>query len=947
MTTAFTLLDSLAPSAQTLLMKRLFLLDGMALIYRAHFALIQNPIRNSKGVNTSALYGFINTLLAILEKENPTHLGVAFDTSAPTPRHILFPAYKAQRDEMPEELAAAIPHVKSLCRAFQIPVLELDGYEADDIIGTLVKRAEPEGFESYMVTPDKDFAQLLSPTTFMWKPGRKGTDHEVIGQNDLMAIWGVADPHQIIDLLGLMGDASDNIPGVPGVGPKTAQKLIAEYGSMENLLANTSALKGKQKENLEAFSDQALLSKELATILLDVPIEVAWEDLLLSDRDDEALKELFTEFEFRTLTKRLFGDALTVVATDTPDSVAPTIFDTFTTLADIQHTYHLADTPELQKRLFVELATQKSFAFDIETTGLDRFSCELLGIAFAWKSHEAWFLPVTDLEAQADDLKSIFALPAEKVGHNLKFDLSILERLGIPVKGPFFDTFLVDSLISPERRHSMDYLSEILLGYSPVKLAEISKPVDEEDDATPLDLFAHAAKSKASKNLDMRSIPLPVLAEYAAEDADVTYQLAEKLRPALAESGQEDVLRNIECPLMPVLVAMEMEGIAIDPAALNVIGDELQLQIDEMIRSIHQHADTSFNVASPKQLGEVLFDRLGLAEKAKKTKTGQYKTDEQTLAALEGKHPIIADILSYREASKLKSTYLDALPGHIVPSTGRIHTNFHQLVAATGRLASTDPNLQNIPIRSEAGRKIRKAFIPREGFTLLSCDYSQIELRVMAAIAGDSSMIEAFQQGADIHTITSAKVFGVDPEDVTEDMRRTAKMVNFGIIYGISAFGLSQRLGIPRTEAANIIEAYFREYPAIREFMDRTIHEAREAGYVETLSGRRRYFPDLNSGNQNLRGNAERAAINMPIQGTSADMIKLAMIRVDGLLREKPYRTKMLLQVHDELVFDLAADEQVELVPRIIEAMVTALPLPAGVPIVVEHGVGPNWLAAH
>jgi DNA polymerase-1 len=923
-------------------MKRLFLLDGMALIYRAHFALIQAPIRNSKGVNTSALYGFINTLLAILEKENPTHLGVAFDTSAPTPRHIRFPAYKAQRDEMPEELAAAIPHVKALCRAFAIPVLEVDGFEADDLIGTLVKRAEPEGFESFMVTPDKDFAQLISPTTFMWKPGRKGTDHEVITLKELPEIWGVAEPHQIIDLLGLMGDASDNIPGVPGIGPKTAQKLIAEFGSVENLLANTASMKGKQKENLEAYSDQALLSKELATIIIDAPIEVSWEDLILSQRDDEALKSLFVEFEFRTLTKRLFGDGGATAVRETES--APTLFETFRTIREVEHVYHLANTPELRKRLFAELGAQDSFCFDIETTGLDRFGAKLLGVAFAWKAHEGWYLPV-DMSVM-DELRGVLGSKAEKIGHNLKFDLSILNHHGIEVAGPFFDTMLADTLVAPERRHNMDYLSEILLGYTPVKLADIAGAAPAED-AGAGDLFDFAEKTKASKELDMAAIPLETLAEYAAEDADVTFQIAQKLRPLLAEGGQGSVLTGIEGPLLPVLVRMEMEGISINRAALKTIGDELQEQIDALAKSIHGHADRSFNIASPKQLGEILFDQLGLADKAKKTKTGQYKTDEQTLATLEGKHPIISDILAWREATKLKNTYLDSLPTHIVAATGRVHTHFHQLVAATGRLASSDPNLQNIPVRSEAGRKIRKAFVPREGFTLLSCDYSQIELRVMAALSNDPTMIEAFRNGADIHTTTAAKVFSVADGEVTSDMRRTAKMVNFGIIYGISAFGLSQRLAIPRMEAAEIIDAYFREYPAIREFMDRTVNEARECGYVETLTGRRRYFPDLTSGNQNLRSNAERAAINTPIQGTAADMIKLAMIRIDGLLREMPYQSRMLLQVHDELVFDLAEDEKEELVPKILEVMRTALPLPNSVPIEVEYGTGPNWLAAH
>ena len=938
---------------------RLFLLDGMALIYRAHFAFIQAPIRNSKGVNTSALYGFINTLLAILEGEQPTHIGVAFDTSAPTPRHIKFPAYKAQRDEMPEELAASIPHVKALCRAFHIPVLELDGFEADDIIGTLVKRAEANGMESFMVTPDKDFAQLVSDKTFIWKPGRKGSDHEVIDLAGMLKQWEIKRPDQVIDILGLWGDASDNIPGIPGIGEKTAKKLIAEFDSMENLIANAARLKGKQRENVEAYADQALLSKELATIITDVPIAVSWEDLVLSPRDNEALKTLFTEFEFRTLTKRLFGTAADVqpaaAAGDEPAVAAvftPTLFDTFRTIRDVPHTYHLADTPALQQQLYTELAKQRSFCFDIETTSLDRFAAKLLGIAFSWQPHTAWYLPVIDLKSQISNLKSVLAGPAEKIGHNLKYDLSILHHHGIEVAGPFFDTMLADALVNPDRRHNMDYLAEALLGYTPVKLTDVagvaSKPVEVSDD-----LFDFAEQSKAGKELDIAAVPLPVLAEYAAEDADVTLQLAAVLRPLLISSGQQAVLRDIEGPLLPVLIRMEMEGIAIDTSSLKSIGDELQLQIDALAASIQQHAGTPFNIASPKQLGQILFDHLGLDEKAKKTKTGQYKTDEQTLATFEGKHPIIGDILAWREATKLKSTYLDALPTHLVPETGRIHTHFHQLVAATGRLASSDPNLQNIPVRSEAGRKIRKAFVPRKSqisnlkYEILSCDYSQIELRVMAALAEDATMIAAFQHGEDIHTTTAAKVFGVAADAVTGAMRRTAKMVNFGIIYGISAFGLSQRLAIPRAEAAGIIDAYFREYPAIREYMDRTINQARTDGYVATLTGRRRSFPDLLSSNQNLRSNAERAAINTPIQGTAADMIKLAMIKIDALLREGSYQTRMLLQVHDELVFDLALPEQAELVPKILHLMKTALPLPNGVPIEVESGTGPNWLAAH
>ncbi len=923
-------------------MKRLFLLDGMALIYRAHFALITNPIRNSKGVNTSALYGFINTLLSILEKEKPTHIGVAFDTSAPTARHKKYPAYKAQRDDMPEDIAAAIPHVKSLCRAFAIPVLELDGFEADDLIGTLVKRAEPEGFESYMVTPDKDFAQLISPKTFMWKPGRKGSEYQILGMPELESIWGVAEAHQIIDLLGLMGDASDNIPGIPGIGPKTAQKLIKQFGSTENLLKNTDKLKGKQKENVEGNADQAILSKELATIITDCPIEVSWEELILSKRDDDALKELFTEFEFRTLSKRLWGEEIEIPT----EAATPTIQETFKTIREVPHTYTLLNTPALQKKFFKDLSTKESFCFDIETTSLNRHSAKLLGIAFSWKAHEGYYLPFE--ESMLPSIKTALIAPAEKIGHNLKYDLSILHAHGIEVTGPFFDTMLADALVAPERRHSMDYLAEIHLSYTPVKLADVAANSAHSKDTNEGDLFEFSAKkSKKSDELDMEAIPLDALAEYAAEDADVTYQLSQKLRPLLQESGQENIYHNIEAPLLPVLVSMEMEGIAIDESSLESIGADLQLSIQKYEENIQSFSDSPFNIASPKQLGEFLFDHLQLSDKPKKTKTGQYKTDEQTLSTLQGSHPVIGDILSFREASKLKSTYLDALPTHVAPETERIHTHYHQLLAATGRLASSDPNLQNIPVRSEIGRKIRQAFVPRKNCLLLACDYSQIELRVMAALSCDPTMISAFQDGADIHTITAAKVHGVTQEEVTKEMRSGAKMVNFGIIYGISAFGLSQRLSIPRTNAAEIIDAYFREYPAIKKYMDDTIEEAREKGYAETLSGRRKYYPDLRSDNGGLRSNAERAAINMPIQGTSADMIKLAMIKIEALLSKKGYKTKMLLQVHDELVFDLHPDEETELVPKILHVMETALPLPNNVPIGVEYGTGKNWLAAH
>ena len=925
---------------------RLFLLDGMALIYRAHFAFITNPIRNSKGINTSALYGFTNTLLTIIEKENPTHLGVAFDTHAPTARHIKFPAYKAQRDATPEELLAAIPHVKRLCQAFQIPVLELDGYEADDIIGTLAHRADATGdFHTYMVTPDKDFSQLVSATSSIWRPGRKGTDHEILDVATILSQWEISRPAQVIDILGLWGDAADNIPGVPGVGEKTAKKLIREWDSMENLLAHASQVKGKLGENLIAYADQALLSKDLATIQIDVPIASSWDDMKLSTYQEADIKALFAEFEFRTLTKRLFPDSAS--STAAPENLTETSAATSTlrTIREVDHTYHLADSPETQAALFTALAAQSAFCFDTETTSLDPFAADLLGIAFCWQDHEAWYLPLTPGQPLPPALREIFANSSEKIGHNLKYDLAILQQQNIPCSGPFFDTMLAHSLLHPDQRHGMDRLAEAYLHYTPIKFTDIA-----QSNAAPAasdDLFAFAASQPANKkDLSIAHIPVEILAEYAAEDADVTWQLARHLREELATSGQQTVFATIESPLLPVLTRMEQNGIALDTAALREIGAELQLTIDELTQRIHQHAGGTFNINSPKQLGEILFTRLQLAEKAKKTTTGQFKTDETTLLSLEGAHPIIADILEYREASKLKSTYVDALPAHLQPKTGRIHTTFHQLVAATGRLASTDPNIQNIPVRSPLGKKIRKAFIPAPGCTLLSCDYSQIELRIMAALSGDPGMIAAFAQNLDVHTATAAKVYAVSLDEVTRDMRSHAKMVNFGIIYGISAFGLSQRLGIPRADAAKLIDTYFEEYPGIKAFMDATIARTREQGYIETLSGRRRYLPDIHSSNQNIRGNAERAAINTPIQGTAADMIKLAMIRISDLL-EKNFRSRLLLQVHDELVFDLHLDEQETLVPQILAIMQNALPLPHQVPILVESGTGPNWLAAH
>ncbi len=917
---------------------RLFLLDGMALVYRAHFALIRSPITNSEGMNTSAIYGFTNTLLQILEKENPTHLAVAFDTSAPTPRHTLYPQYKAQREAMPEELALAIPEVKNMCQAFNIPVIEIDGYEADDIIGTLAHQAEQQGgIDTFMVTPDKDFAQLVAPRTFMWKPGRQGSDHEVIGVPEVLAKWEIENPQQVIDILGLWGDASDNIPGIPGIGEKTAKKLMKQFGSVEKLVESTDQLKGKQKENVIEFGKQGLLSKKLATIILDVPVPKSVEELALQERNDELLKELFTRWEFRTLTKRLFPDSSSSSTTSGKEENAP-VFQNLRTLSETEHQYRLIKTETDLDQLLKELSAAESFCFDVETTSLDRFQAKLLGIAFSVKAHTGWYVPAKYLE----QLSAIFSSAKLKIGHNLKYDLHILKSHGTEVSGPFFDTMLAHILIAPDQKHTMDALSENLLGYSPIQLVDLFEESQDDDD-----LFSAAEKKKAKKGeLDPSRIPEDKLAEYAAEDADVTFQLYQTLLPSLKEQLMVSVFENIESPLLPVLVEMEAEGITVDQKILDEVGSELSQRISQLSADIESAAGRSFNLKSPKQLGEILFGEMKLVEKPKKTKTGQFKTDEQTLSSLAGEHPIIANILSYREATKLKSTYVDALPDHRAVHSGRIHTHLHQLIAATGRLASSEPNLQNIPIRSDLGRELRRAFVPRgKEFTLMAVDYSQVELRVMAALSGDPAMIDAFCDEEDIHTTTAAKVFGVPQSEVTSDMRRTSKMVNFGIIYGISAFGLSQRLQIPRGEAAEIIDTYLEKYPAIKEFMDTVIESVREVGYAETLGGRRRYFKDITSSNATIRANAERAAINSPIQGTAADMIKLAMIKVQKLLAGR--KSKMILQVHDELLFDLHLEEKEELVPLITQAMETALPLPNGVPVRIDTGFGLNWLQAH
>lgn len=934
--------DTSAPAATD---HRLFLLDGMALIYRAHFALIRAPIFNSKKVNTSAIYGFATTLLDLMENQKPTHIAVAFDTPEPTPRHEIFPAYKAQREAMPEDIAIAIPAVKRLIRAFDIPVLECPGYEADDIIGTLAKQAEAAGdYTVYMVTPDKDFAQLVSDRCLIYKPGRQGSAPEILDIAAIREQWLVDRPEQVIDVLGLWGDASDNIPGIPGIGEKTAKKLVSEWGSVDNLLAHAGELKGKLKDNVATHADQARLSRKLAEIIVDAPVPVDFHALKLGPRDDEALRSLFVEFEFNSLGRKLFGEDFSAGRGHGVETTADgATVAKLRTIADVSKDYrHLrAGDAAGRASLAKELGQLDSFCFDIETTGLDEKTARLLGIAFSWQPDFGWYVELPEGNPEAlEDFRAVLEDPRlAKTGHNLKYDIGVLHWHGISVAGALFDTMLAHSLIEPEQRHKMDYLSETYLGYKPITYEEaFGTPMEKTGQLGLFDLD----QADAPAGPDPEKI-----ARYAAEDADVTWQLAGILREKLAEHGQDRVFHEIEAPLVPVLVRMEAEGVRIDPTALAEIGTQLAATMADLETRVFEAAGTRFNLNSPKQVGEILFDRLKLIDGAKKTKTGQFKTDEQTLATLSGSHPIVADLLAYREAAKLKGTYVDALPTAIFPPTGRVHTTFLQLMTATGRLASNNPNLQNIPIRTEQGREIRKAFVPRDAdHVLLSADYSQIELRVMASLSGDAAMIEAFEAGHDIHAITAARVYGVELDAVTSDMRRTAKMVNFGIIYGISAFGLSQRLGtLSRSEAGEIIDQYFRQYPGVKAYMDNTVETARQQGYIETVTGRRRHLRDINSANATIRNAAERTAINTPIQGTAADMIKIAMVRIDAALREGGYRSRMILQVHDELVFDLHRDERETVVPLVEKNMREALPLK--VPVVVETGTGENWLAAH
>ena len=916
---------------------KLFLIDGMALIYRAYFAFIRTPRITSAGEDVSAIFGFLNTLFDIQRKYEPTHLAVALDRSEPTFRHDIFPEYKANRDETPEAIRYAIPIIKQALELMRIPVLELAGYEADDIIGTLARQAQKQQFETFMVTPDKDYAQLVDTTTYMLKPSRGGGDPELLDVQAICEQWNIKEIHQVIDILGLAGDASDNIPGVPGIGPKTAQKLIATYGSVESILENTDQLKGKQKENLENFKEQALLSKKLVTIHCEVPIDVTPSELIPGETQHEALKELLTKLEFRTMLKRFYADE---VATEPPPTFSsddlfsqqpqPSPSSIYETITDRTVTYQQVTTAKERKDLASLLSQESEICIDLETTSLKVKEAEIVGIALSIKANQGWFVSLPSSPDALDSLEPFLPLfenrSITKIGQNLKYDLSVLRWNGINLKGPLIDTMIAHYLIDPDQRHNLEAMAESILQYSPIPL---NKLIGE----------------KKSEQISVRDVPLDQLTTYAVEDADITLQLWQALKPLLIEKELEKVFYEIEMPLLPVLAEMEFRGITVDA---NILKDQ-SIGIDERIitleKSIHTQAGMPFNLNSPKQLGEVLFDLLHIIEKPKKTKTGQYQTNEEVLSELAPEHPIVKEILHYRQLSKLKNTYLDALPLEIFPKTGRIHTTFSQAVTTTGRLSSQNPNIQNIPIRTEEGRQIRRAFIPKQGSKLLACDYSQIELRIMAELSDDTGLKEAFCSGADIHTATAANVFKVDAGEVTREMRSKAKMVNFGIIYGISAFGLSQRLGIPRGEAATIIKQYQAAYPGVQDYLDRTIAFAQQHEYVETVTGRRRYIRDINAKNKMVRSGAERNAINAPIQGTAADMIKIAMTRIEEVLQTQQAKTAMLLQVHDELVFDLDPDEEEQLVPQIEAIMQQAIPMQ--IPILIESGIGDNWLEAH
>ncbi len=928
-------------------MKKLFLLDAYALVYRAYYAFIKNPRINSKGLNTSAIFGFLNTLEDVLKRENPTHIGVAFDPSGPTFRHEMYPDYKAHREQTPEDIRKAIPFIKELIEAYNIPVIQVPYYEADDVIGTLAQKAEKQDFDVYMMTPDKDYGQLVTDRIFQYRPKFGANDFEVYDEEKIKAKFDVESTKQIIDLLGLMGDSSDNIPGCPGVGEKTAVKLLKDFGSIENLLQNTDQLKGAIKEKIESNKEKIESSRFLATIKTDVPIDFNENDFLREAPDEEKLKKLFIELEFRSQLTKMGASLTQQPKTKTIDSqtslfgeadpetneiaINTSVFDHLENAQTTPHTYQTVDNPETRTLLFSQLMQQSEVCFDTETTGLNAIDAQLVGMSFSWKEKEAFYIPVPENQTEAqqiiDEFKPFFANEnIAKIGQNLKYDILVLANYGVEVKGKLFDTMIAHYLLQPELRHGMDYLAEIYLNYKTIHIDELIGP-------------------KGKNQLSMRQVPIDKITEYAAEDADITFRLKNILQKEIIDNKIENLFYNIEMPLMLVLVDMEREGVLIDDFALKQSSEVLTNEMQKIEKEIHSLAGFPFNISSSKQVGEVLFENLRIIEKAKKTKTGQYSTNEEILENLRGKHPIVGKILEYRGLKKLLSTYIDALPLLINKKTGKIHTSFNQTVTATGRLSSSNPNLQNIPIRDEQGKEIRKAFIAEEGCVFLSADYSQIELRIMAHLSQDQNMIDAFLSNQDIHAATAAKIYKVPIEQVSSDMRRKAKTANFGIIYGISIFGLSDRLSITRDEAKTLINGYFSTYPQVKYYMEKSIEKAREKGYVETILGRKRYLADIKSNNSIVRGYAERNAINAPIQGSAADIIKIAMVNIRRRFLEEKVQSKLILQVHDELNFNVLETE-IELVKRIIiQEMESAIQM--RIPLKVDVGIGTNWLEAH
>lgn len=924
---------------------KLFLIDAYALIYRSYYAFLKNPRINSKGMNTSAIFGFINSLEDVLKRENPTHIAVAFDPKGPTFRHEAYELYKAQREETPEVIRQSVPIIKDIIEAYNIPILEVPRFEADDVIGTISKQAEKEGFDVFMMTPDKDYGQLVSDHIFMYRP-KFGGDYEIMGVKEVLNKYSLTSVNQVIDLLGLMGDSSDNIPGCPGVGEKTAQKLLEEYGSIEKLLENTDKLKGSLQKRVTENVEQIRFSKFLATIKTDVPIQFDAVKCVREKPNEARLTEIYTELEFRTFINKLTAEEKKPApAKVAKGPVQGSLFDIFapeepsvpkySTLADLKsiaHTYHLVDNEEKRENLGRFLLSQDFFAFDTETDGIDPLTAGLVGMSFAVKENEAWYVPVPADAKEAAKVIAHFSPALQnpqslKIGQNIKFDILVLRKYGVRVAGPLFDTMIAHYLLNPELRHGMDYLADTYLKYKTIPIEKLIGP-------------------KGKNQLSMRDVPIAQIAEYAAEDADVTLKLKNYFAPELKKEGLESLFFDIEMPLIYVLAEMEETGVKLDTVALKQSSDVLTGELNKLEKEIHELAGVKFNINSTKQVGEILFERLKIEEKAKKTKTGSYSTSEDILEKMRSKHPIVGKLLEYRGLKKLLSTYIDALPELIRPETGKVHTSFNQTVTSTGRLSSTNPNLQNIPIRDDLGREIRKAFIPdNEDCIFFSADYSQIELRIMAHLSKDEHMIEAFRSGADIHAATAAKIYGIPVEEVTSDMRRKAKTANFGIIYGISVFGLAERLNIPRAESKELIDGYFKSYPGIRDYMDESIEVARDKGYVETIYKRKRFLPDIKSHNAIVRGYAERNAINAPIQGSAADIIKVAMVAIFKRFEAEGLKSKMILQVHDELNFNVLKEEQEKVKQIVLEEMEGAIKLE--VPLIADCGEGANWLEAH